>query len=551
MGRPGCVYLVGAGPGAKDLLTVRGAILLSCCDCIIYDHLAGEELLACARAGCEKIFVGKEKGHHHKTQEEINALLIQKAGEHGMVVRLKGGDPFVFGRGGEEAIALEGAGIPYEVVPGVTSAVAVPAAAGIPVTFRQISRCFQVITGSTKEDGGLPEAFYRLKDYRGTAVFLMGASQLERICDGLIRMGWGEHTPAAIIQDGTLPGQRRVSGTLADLPRKAREAKIGTPAVIVAGKTAGMDLRSKSKRPLEGLQVGITGTEHFTDRLKARLEGQGAQVQVVCRLQVIPLEDPAIEESYARIRSYTWLVFTSANGVRLYLEGLLGEPGGRDIRCLGQVKIGAMGKGTEEALRHYHLKADYVPKEANSRALALGLKERLGEEDRILLPRARQGSKELTDILREAKLFCQDLAIYDVEGIGPGACRDGLEAGEGPTVEDGPGAGGVQAAGEGPTVGDGPGAGGVQAAGEGPTGQKGPGSGHSLDVLVFASASGVAAYFSQAHPIKGAEICCIGEATAGALGRYGIRPDCIAREASAEGIVRILAERQERRIKDL
>ncbi len=497
--RPGCVWLVGAGPGDKGLLTVRGAQLLSSCGCIIYDHLAGAELLAYGRADCEKIFVGKEKGCHYKSQEEINALLIQKAGEHEVVVRLKGGDPFVFGRGGEEAMALAAAGIPYEVVPGVTSAIAVPAAAGIPVTFRQISQSFQVVTGATKEDKGLPEAFYRLKDHQGTAVFLMGVSQLGDICEGLIRMGWDEKTPAAVIQAGTLPEQRRVSGTLSDLPGKAQGAGIGTPAVIVAGETAGMDLRSKVKWPLEGLQVGIAGTDHFTGRLKGLLESLGARVKVVCRLQVVPSEDPAVEESYAHIQDHTWLVFTSANGVRLYLDGLL-EKEGRDLRCLGQVKIAVMGKGTEEALSRYHLKADFVPRKADSRTLALGLKERLAKGDKVLLPRARQGSRELTDILGQAGISCLDLPLYDVKSSGEGLSGEDDLAGKD-------------------------------------------------DLLVFASASGVHAYFTEALSAKrvaadGVRICCIGEATAGALSRYGVRADCIAKEASAEGIVNKLVEEQ-------
>lgn len=528
-GRPGCVYLVGAGPGDKGLITVRGAQLLNCCGCIIYDHLAGEELLAYGRADCEKIFVGKEKGCHHKSQEEIHALLIQKAGEHEVVVRLKGGDPFVFGRGGEEAMALAAAGIPYEVVPGVTSAIAVPEAAGIPVTFRQISRSFQVITGATKEDKGLPEAFYRLKGYQGTVVFLMGASQLEDICEGLIRMGWDGRTPAAVIQNGTLPGQRRVSGTLADLPGKARGAKIGAPAVIVAGETAEMDLRAKDERPLKGLRVGITGTDHFTGRLKGLLESLGARVRVVCHLKVVPSDDPAVEESYAHIEDYTWLVFTSANGVRLYLDGLL-EKEGRDLRCLGRVKIAAMGKGTEEALLRYHLKADYVPLKADSRTLALGLCERLGKNDQVLLPRARQGSKALTAILDRAGIACRDLSLYDVEDCP--VEKSSLAGDTGPAEKSG------------------------LAGKDGLAGQEAAGAGWRPEFLVFASASGVHAYFSKLlssgkKAADGVKVCCIGEATAGALSRYGVRADCIAKEASAEGIVKKLVEVQKSSVNDL
>lgn len=501
MKEPGCVYLVGAGPGDEGLLTVRGAQLLSCCGCVIYDHLASEKLLSCAAADCERIFVGKQKGRHSRKQEEINKILVEKARQYAVVVRLKGGDPYVFGRGGEEALALETAGIPYEVIPGVTSAIAVPASAGIPITHRQLSRSFHVITGHTKADGGLPEDFYHLGNCKGTVVFLMGVSQLGAICRGLMDQGWDRATPAAIIQNGTLPTQKEVRGTLENIEERAKAARIGTPAVIVAGETAGLRLLSGSRRPLEGTRIGITGTDGFTSRLRGLLESRGATVQAVCRMEVVPIRSQEVLDSYEHLDRYTWLVFTSGNGVRLYLDGLLGREKGRggngqggaprDLRCLGGRKLAVIGRGTEEALREYYLQADYMPEIFSSRQLALGLAERLTAEDQVLIPRALHGSKELTKILEQAGIRCRDLPVYDVKAA-EGAGRREEEEG--------------------------------------------------FDFLIFGSASGAAAFFETGRGPGQAKLCCIGEATAKALQRYGYQADCAAEEATARGITEKILE---------
>ncbi len=497
-GKPaGCVYLVGAGPGDAGLITVRGAQLLKKCGCVVYDHLASKQLLSYVSEDCEKIFVGKQKGHHSRKQEEINKILIEKSRQYPAVVRLKGGDPYVFGRGGEEALALEAAGIPFRVVPGVTSAIAVPAAAGIPITHRRLSRGFHVITGHTGADGGLPEDFYRLGNCGGTVVFLMGVSQLGAISRGLTAQGWDPDTPAAVIQNGTLPDQREVRGTLADIEEKAKAAGIGTPAVIVAGEAAGLRLLSGKKCPLEGVRIGITGTDGFTARLQGLLESLGAGVQVVCRLQIIPIRSREVLESYDHLDEYTWLVFTSSNGVRLYLDGLLGEgeggrevQKGRDLRCLGKIKIAVIGRGTGDALKEYHLKADYMPEVFSSRQLALGLAERLAEGDRVLIPRARQGARELTEILEQAGIDCCDLPVYDVR-------PEEMAAGDGE---------------------------------------------ENMDFLTFASASGVASYFKTHKSIGRARLCCIGDATAKALQNHGYQADCIAGEATIRGLTEKIME---------
>lgn len=491
--KPGMVYLVGAGPGDEGLITVTGARLLSSCDCIIYDHLASEAFLDYGKEGCEKIFVGKEKGRHSKSQEETNRLLIQKAASGAVVVRLKGGDPYVFGRGGEEVMALREAGIPYEVVPGISSAVAALSSAGIPITHRGLSRGFQVITGHAGKDGRLPGEFYQLREWGGTTVFLMGISRLEEIGLGLMKQGWRRDTPAAVIENGTLPSQRRVSGTLSDIWERAKEAKIKSPAVIVVGQTAALDLRQPElpAAPLAGVRIGIVGTDRFYSRLEGRLKSRGASVRHLCRMKLLPLGDPEIQESFRELNQYTWLVFTSANGVRLYLEGLFsfqGE-GKSDLRSLGGLKIAAIGKGTAQALEGFYLRPDYVPEVFSSHQLALGLAGQMDERDRVLIPRALQGTKELPERLKERGIFCKNLPIYDVEPeLLPSEETGGLGA-------------------------------------------------EPLDVIVFASASGVRGFSPYLGKVGGAKFCCIGEITAKELTAYGCVAHGIAGESSAEGIL--------------
>lgn len=490
MNRPGTVYLVGAGPGDEGLITVKGVSLLQTCDCIIYDCLASEKLLAYGRKSCERIFAGKKKGSHSMAQEEINRLLVEKARLGNQVVRLKGGDPFVFGRGWEEVTALKEAGIPCQVVPGVTSVTGVLAAAGIPITHRGVSQSFHVITGNTEKDRGLPNDFYTLGRCRGTVVCLMGLSQLNEFSQGLIRQGWSPDTPAAVIQDGTMPDQRAVFADLRTVEAKVRQADLKTPAIIVTGETVGLAVQRKNKKNqekrLNGVQVGITGTEQFIKRLEDCLWKEGAGTRAVCRLSLVLLNEKEREASYSRLRSYTWLVFTSANGVRLYFDGLFSQKGKRfcDLRDLGHIKIAVIGRGTKNELEKFHLRPDYMPDVFTSRELALGLAKRLCREDRVLIPRARQGSKELIQILDEAQIPCDDLPIYDVKGESSGEWSD------------------------------------------------------SCDFLTFASASGVKAFFAlNPFGVGHAKVCCIGEATAEALRREGHVPDCTAREASAEGIV--------------
>ncbi len=414
--QPGSVILAGAGPGDPGLITVKSLEALRTCDAVVYDSLASQELLKEVPLGCEKIYVGKRAGHHSMKQEEINRLLAEQAGLGRKVVRLKGGDPFVFGRGGEEVAELQKEGIPFEVIPGVTSAVAALASAGIPITHRGMSRSFHVMTGHTRENG-VPEDLEQFGRLSGTLVFLMGLNHLEEICDCLIRQGREKNTPAAVIQSGTLPDQKTVRGTLGDIKEKCREAGIGSPAIIVVGEVAGLHMESTLKQPLWDVRIGITGTPAFTAKLEAALKEQGAWAEKIAVLDVVSYADTAsVQECMDNLSGYTWAAFTSANGVRIFLKALLDS--GRDYRSLGHLKLAAVGKGTDRELRVHGLRADYIPEKYCTEDLARGLSGILGPNDKILIPRAVRGSRELTDILSQSGLLYDDVPLYDVKSLG-------------------------------------------------------------------------------------------------------------------------------------
>ncbi|MBQ1904153.1 MAG: uroporphyrinogen-III C-methyltransferase, partial [Ruminococcus sp.] len=271
----GRVYLVGAGCGDFDLITVRGRLLLEVCDTVVYDSLIDDRLLSFVRKECEKICVGKRSGRHSETQENINRILVEKAKEGKLVVRLKGGDPFVFGRGGEEILALKKENIEYTVVPGVTSAVAVPELAGIPVTHRELSRSFHVITGHTKDDFS-PDRFSAYARLDGTLVFLMGLSHLNDIACELIKYGKKNDTPAAVISNGASRSQRIVKGTLKSIYSDAVSAGLTSPAVIVIGDTVRFDFSENITAPLKNVTVTVTGTKSFVMKLSDKLTAQGA-----------------------------------------------------------------------------------------------------------------------------------------------------------------------------------------------------------------------------------------------------------------------------------
>lgn len=501
MEKQGEVYLVGAGPGDPRLITEKGLRCLQRCDAVVYDSLASERLLEYAPAECERIYVGKRAGHHSMKQEEINRILVGLAQKGRSVVRLKGGDPFVFGRGGEEVGCLKEAGIPYEVVPGVTSAVAALSAAGIPVTHRAVSRSFHVMTGHTLTDCDtetvLPDDFESFAKLSGTLVFLMGLGTLPLIVRGLMENGKSGSVPAAVIENGTLPEQRVVRGTLSTIVSRVREEKIKTPAIIVVGEVASLNMSSTITLPLQGVRIGVTGTDHFTKKLRKLLEDHGAETEVVCSLGIEAYSDSKkMERAYEELPDYTWLAFTSANAVRLFFLGLLKK--GMDLRAVGHLKLAAIGRGTAEELAKLGFLADFIPNRFTASELALGLAKLVTGTDRVLIPRAAKGSPELSKIFEEAKVRYQDIALYDVVSR--------------------------------------------KKAGNDLSGQL-----CGLDYLTFASASGVKAFFEDLNgeedrALNRIKIACIGDITAKALKEHGRLADLVATEFSIPGLAAVICQ---------
>ena len=386
------VYLVGAGPGDPGLLTVRGAELLRRADVVVYDRLSVGSLLDLAPAGAERINVGKMPGHATVSQTGIDQLLVDRGRAGQQVVRLKGGDPFVFARGGEEAQALLDAGVPFEVVPGVTSAIAVPAYAGIPVTLRHSSTSFTVITGHEDPDKGGELDWDAVARLGGTIVILMGIGRLPKICSRLLDGGLDPETPAAAIRWGTRPEQHTVRATLATLADHPLEA----PSTIVIGRVAAIDLNWFEARPLFGRRIVVTRAREQASSLVARLRELGADPIEIPSVEV---HDPvdggaALAVAVERVRTYDWLVVTSANGAARLLSAL------RDARDLGGVKVAAIGPGTADALRAGNVVADLIPDRFVAEALLDAFPPPPPTGGRVLIARAAVARDVLPDGLR-------------------------------------------------------------------------------------------------------------------------------------------------------
>lgn len=405
-GETGRVYLVGAGPGDEGLLTKRGGELLKKAQVLLYDRLVDPRLLCRVSEDCERIFVGKDAGNHRVSQKQINELLVKKAREGRCVVRLKGGDPFVFGRGGEEVLALEKEGIPYEVVPGVTSAVAALAAAGIPVTHRNTARSFHVITAHTAED--VKGRFVPYGSLEGTLVFLMAVGELPALVEQLLLGGKSKDTPAALVEQGTTIRQRRIDGTLETIGRKALAQGVKPPAVFVVGEAAKFHLLS-GKWPLFGRRIGVTGTPAMAEKVSDALGELGARVYAAPCLKIVPTK--ALEARNPDYREFSWLVFTSANGVEQFFEQL--KAMGKDCRALAFCKFAVIGPGTGQALWHRGFRADYMPERYTVEELAEGTAALAGRGERFLCLRAEKASRELTEIWERAGIACEDLGIYE------------------------------------------------------------------------------------------------------------------------------------------
>ena len=431
----GMVTLVGAGPGDPGLLTRKGLEALERAEVVVYDRLVAPEILALIPEGAEAIDGGKQAARHPVPQDQINRILLRKAQEGKNVVRLKGGDPFLFGRGGEELELLEENGIPFREVPGVTSAIAVPAYGGIPVTHRDFTSSLHIITGHARAGKALDIDFEALVRTRGTLVFLMGVSSLPAICAGLTAAGMDPDTPAAIVERGTTPGQRRVNATAATLAQAAEEHHIESPAISIFGPVCALADKFDwfDSLPLKGRTVVVTRPKERAGTLAPRLRAMGAQVVEYPCIETAPiLPCPAMEAALNALAGYEWLAFTSAAGVETVWHTL--EAMGRDARALVGVKLAAIGPGTAKALLERGLRADYVPEVYDAAHLGEGLAGLA--RGKVLLLRAELGSKALTDALDGAKISYDDIAVYRTVYDNPRSeeLRDRLLAEEGALV---------------------------------------------------------------------------------------------------------------------
>ncbi|MDP2916912.1 MAG: uroporphyrinogen-III C-methyltransferase [Dehalococcoidia bacterium] len=499
--KEGKVYLVGAGPGDPGLITVKAAECLRRADVVVYDHLADEQLLELASPGAERIYAGKTATEHAREQDEINQLLVTRAKEGKTVVRLKGGDPFVLGRGGEEAEALAKNGIPFEIVPGISSAIAVPAYAGIPVTHRGVASSFAVITGH--EDPGKESSsinWHKLATGVDTLVFLMGMQNLPKIRAQLVEHGRPADTPVAVIKEGTKPEQRTITGTLGNIVAKVKEAGLSAPAIIVVGEV--VKLRDKIRwfdnRPLFGKRVLVTRARHQASVLSRLLAERGAEPIELPSIEIRPVDDTSeLDRAVLNLGSYHWLLFTSVNGVDAFFNRL-GKLG-LDARAFCGINIGAIGSATAEALETRGIRADYVPEVFTSDGIIAGLKSYDVKGKRFLLPRADIADKELVQGLTGLGAEVREIASYRTVPAKDTASRvkELLQAGQ-------------------------------------------------IDVITFTSSSTVsrlmAALGKPKPDLGGTVITCIGPKTAQTAAGYGLKVDILAKEHTIPGLVTAIEE---------
>jgi len=481
---PATVYLVGAGPGDPGLLTVRAAELIARADVILHDRLIPAEALAGARRDAELHYVGKQGGGPQMPQAEIHRLIVERARAGRTVVRLKGGDPFVFGRGGEEALVCVEAGIPFEVVPGITAGVAAPAYAGIPVTHRELASGVAFVTGH--EDPGKPGSaldWDALAAFPGTLVFYMGVRALPRIAAQLVAGGRPADEPVAVVERGTLPGQRTLLATLADVAERAAAARIGAPAIALVGPVAGLreQLAWLERRPLHGRTIAVTRARLQASALAARLRELGASVVEAPTIRTEPL-DAALPD----LASYDLVCVTSPNGARALFERL--DAAGRDARALAAATVAAIGPGTAGALGEHGIRADLVP----DRAVAEGLVEALSGTvvERALVVRGREGRDVLPAALRERGAHVDVLALYETVAEPLDAATASAAA--------------------------------------------------AADYVTFTSASTVRFFLAAAGALDGPRIASIGPATSAALREAGLEPHIEADPHTPDGLVEAL-----------
>ena len=410
----GKVTLVGAGPGGRELLTLAGAAAIEKADAVVFDRLVNEDILGLIPETAVRVNVGKENNHHPVPQDQINEILVRLAKEGKNVVRLKGGDCYLFGRGGEECEYLLENGVPFQVIPGVTSALAAPAFAGIPVTHRDFCSSVHIITAHARAGKPLQIDFDSLVKAGGTLVFLMGLTALEQVMAGLLAAHIAPDMPAAVIENGTRGNQRKVVATVSDLAPQVRAAALKSPALIIVGKVCTLSDRLDwfTPLPLHGKTVVVTRPRERAGTLAARLREQGANVieapciETVERENVQPLAD-------ALRQKHDWAVFTSPAGVHAAVHALAKL--GRDLRALYGMKLAAIGRGTADALAGYGLTADLIPAQYDGEHLADALTAAMPQGGAALLLRAAAGGQILPEKLKAAGVYVTDVPLYDTE----------------------------------------------------------------------------------------------------------------------------------------
>ena len=501
MTRPGVVYLVGAGPGEPGLITARGLALLRNADVVIHDRLVDRALLDEAPSAAEIVDAGKARGDRRMSQDDINRLLVDRAREGQRVVRLKGGDPFVFGRGGEEAECLAEAGVRFEVVPGVSSAIAAPAYAGIPVTDRRFASQVTIVSGS--EDPSKPESavdWERLAKTPGTLVVMMGWETLPAIVEALRSHGMDDATPAALIEWGTQPYQRTVTGSLADVVDIGRAARLSPPIVAVFGEVASLRERISwfEDRPLFGRRVLVPRTRAQAGALSQQLKDRGAVPIEVPTIEIQPVEDSArLDGALGSLDTYAWVVFVSVNGVQEAFGRM--ERLGLDARAFGAARVCAVGSATAAALREHGTVADLQPRESVSESIVDGLTEAGITGERVLLLRAESGREALSEGLIRAGALVEDVALYrTVTPEGSRECVRDLLCGEG------------------------------------------------VDAIALTSSSTLtnllAMLDGDASALAGAAVACIGPVTAATARAAGLHVDAVASQATVEALADALVD---------
>ena len=504
--RKGKVWLVGAGPGDIGLLTVKGKEVLELAEVVVYDALVSDEIAALIPSSAKKINVGKRANHHLVPQEEINQILLEEALQGNRVVRLKGGDPFVFGRGGEELELLVEYNIAYEVVPGITSAVSVPAYAGIPVTHRDYTSSVHIITGHARKGGASRIQYDALVKMNATLIFLMGIGALEEICKSLIKAGMNPDTPAAVLERGTSAKQRKVIATLATLKEEADQAVIQTPAIIVVGEVCSLSdsFAWMEKQPLAGIQVVVTRPKEKSSSLTEKLRARGAHVIEMPAIKTITINEQEELDRFAgsidkisEVRGEQWILFTSPKGVESFFSLL--EITKTDIRYLYStgVKFGVVGNATRKELRLHGIEADYMPEIYCGKELAKGLLKVFGQNPYVTLYRAEEATEGIVEVLENNHIAYQDVAVYRTMYLADEELATRINTG----VES-----------------------------------------EAIDYVMFTSASCVKAFTSCLTDMDYTKVkaVCIGEQTALAASKYGMHV-YVSREATIDSMVECLS----------